>query len=161
MVAAGDIELIGEIRSATPVSEGHSALLLGSAGTLRLQGRLPFQTILVPDAVEGGQDNQIEGVRGQSLLYQGRFTPGLAPGADFEVVGVLPWRQLPAYLDSGFLEVVGLDDGLEIAWQATSADAIRGEVPDLSPGRVGRWRPARGRARRGRPVLSIAGAPCN
>ena len=145
MVAAGDIELIGEIRSATPVSEGHSALLLGSAGTLRLQGRLPFQTILVPDAVEGGQDNQIEGVRGQSLLYQGRFTPGLAPGADFEVVGVLPWRQLPAYLDSGFLEVVGLDDGLEIAWQATSADAIRGEVPDLSPGRVGRWRPARGR----------------
>lgn len=145
LVSAGDLELRGAITGSTPVSEGQSALLLATAGSLRLHGSLPFQTILVPEAREGSSGNRIEGVRGQSLLYQGRFTPGLARGADFEVVGVLPWRQLPPRLDSGRLEVGGLDGDLTVLWQATSADAIRGEHPDLSPGRVGRWQPARDR----------------
>jgi hypothetical protein len=145
LVAAGDIELRGAVTSSTPVSEGQSLLLLATAGSLRLHGTLPFQTILVPEARDAGSGNRIEGVRGQSLLYQGDFTPGLAEGSDFQVVGVLPWRQLPSHLDSGLLEVGVLEGDLSVLWQATSADAIRGEHPDLSPGRVGRWQPARDR----------------
>jgi len=151
MVAAGDIQVGGEIQSEMAVSETQSALLLATAGSLRLRGSLPFQTILVPDTVENGvaapagSASRIEGVRGQTLLYQGRFTPGVARGADFDVVGMLPWRQLPAHLDSGVLEIGGLTGDLSIVWQATAADPIRGEHPDLSPGRVGRWQPARDR----------------
>ncbi len=154
LVAAGDIELRGAVTSSTPVSEGQSLLLLATAGSLRLHGTLPFQTILVPEARDAGSGNRIEGVRGQSLLYQGDFTPGLAEGSDFQVVGVLPWRQLPSHLDSGLLEVGVLEGDLSVLWQATSADAIRGEHPDLSPGRVSRWQPTRDRD------VLVTGAGC-
>jgi len=145
LVAAGSVQLLGQIESEASVVEGSSALLIAFAGTLDLQGSVPFQTILVPDAHDGGLESQIEGVRGQSLLYQGRFTPGLAVGAELEVVGLLPWRQLPAHLASGLLEVAGRRGDVSIAWQSTSADAIRGEVPDMSPGRVSRWQSVRDR----------------
>lgn len=151
LVAAGDIQVGGEIKSEMAVAETQSVLLLATAGSLRLRGGLPFQTILVPDTEElgtagpAGSASRIEGVRGQTLLYQGRFTPGVARGGDFDVAGMLPWRQLPAHLDSGTLEIGGLIGDLSIVWQATAADPIRGDHPDMSPGRVGRWQPARDR----------------
>lgn len=144
IVAASDIRIDGQIASATAVSPADTALLLATAGWLRLHGTLPFQSVLVAEA-RGGESSRIEGVRGQSRPYPASFRVGLAEGADFEVEGVLPWRRLPPHLDSGLLQLAEQSGDMSIEWQSTSADAIRGEVPDLSEGHVGSWQFARDR----------------
>jgi hypothetical protein len=143
IVAAGDLQVLGDIDSKAAISGSETALLLAAAGRLRLYGGLPFQSVLVVDA--RGGDSRIEGVRGQSRPYPASFEVGLAVGSDFEVQGVLPWRRLPAHLDSGQLQIGDQSGDLSIVWQSTSADAIRGELPDLTEGHVGSWQYARDR----------------
>ena len=143
VVAAGDIQVHGDIVSSAAIASNQTALLLASAGWLRLHGGLPFQSVLVAEARDGDASSRIEGVRGQSRPYPASFTVGLADGADFEAEGLLPWRRLPLHLDSGLLQIGEQSNGLTIAWQATAADAIRGELPDLTVGHIGRWQYAR------------------
>lgn len=143
LVAAGDIHVAGVIETDAIVAESQTPLLLATASTLRLQGTLPFQTILVAEARDGDTASRIVGARGQSRPYLASFTEGPAPGSDFTVEGVLPWRQLPQHLDSGLLKFAERTGDLTISWQATPADAIRGDYPDLTAGRIGRWRVAR------------------
>lgn len=145
VVAAGDLHVRGDIESSTAISGSETALLLATAGWLRLHGSLPFQSVLVAEAGGGDSGSRIEGVRGQSKPYPASFKVGLAEGADFEVQGVLPWRRLPPHLDSGLLQIGAQSGDLSIVWQATSADAIRGELPDLTEGHIGRWQYARDR----------------
>lgn len=145
MVAAGDVQIEGQVTTDTEVESGRSALLLASAATLRLRGSLPFQTMLVVEARSGEAGSRIDGARGQSRVYPATFTPGLAPGSDFEVVGLLPWKQIPNHRDSGTLHLGNQSRGLQVEWQPTPADPIRGESPDTSAGRMGRWQSARDR----------------
>ena len=145
IVAAGDLQVRGDIESTTAISESETALVLATAGWLRLHGSLPFQSVLVADARGGQTTSRIEGVRGQSRPYPASFEVGLAEGSDFEVEGVLPWRRLPPHLDSGLLQIGDQSGDLSIVWQSTSADAIRGEFPDLTEGHLGRWQYARDR----------------
>jgi hypothetical protein len=143
LVAAGDIQVNGDIVSTSVVAQSQTALLLATAGWLRLNGNLPFQSVLVAEVRNGDMRSRIEGVRGQSRPFPAFFTSGLAEGADFEVQGLLPWRQLPPHLDSGLLQIGDLAGNITIVWQATAADAIRGEHPDLTVGHIGRWQYAR------------------
>ncbi|MFT4512658.1 MAG: hypothetical protein ACI89X_000782 [Planctomycetota bacterium] len=145
VVAAGDLRVRGDIKSTTAISESETALMLATAGWLHLQGSLPFQSVLVAEARGGESTSRIEGVRGQSRPYPASFNVGLAKGADFEVVGVLPWRRLPPHLDSGLLQIGDQSGDLSIVWQSTAADAIRGELPDLTEGHIGGWQYARDR----------------
>ena len=145
LVAAGDVQIYGEITSSASISESETALLLATAGWLRLHGELPFQSVLVADSRGVGSVSRIEGVRGQSKPYPAAFTVGLAAGAEITFRGVLPWRQLPSHLDSGVLQIGDVPRPFVVEWQATSADAIRRERPDLRTDRIGRWQPARDR----------------
>lgn len=174
IVAAGDLEIRGDVQSAAAISGSETALLLATAGWLRLHGSLPFQSVLVAEARGGESSSRIEGVRGQSRPYPASFTVGLAEGANFEVEAVLPWRRLPPHLDSGMLQLGDRSGDLAIVWQATAADAIRGELPDLAEGHIGRWQYARdgdvlvagggafvrlrvtGRVRHGEPLPSLS-----
>jgi len=40
--------------------------------------------------------------------------------------------------DGGVLRLVDVEDGLQVQWQVTGADAVRAGEPGLTPGRVGR-----------------------
>ena len=142
VVAAGGVAVLGRIESACDLAGGETALLLASASGLELRGALPLQTMLVVEA-GGGDEGLIAGARGPSPVYPATFTPGLAPGSDFDVVGVLPWRQLPLDQDAGVLQLGDGRSAVAVDWQATTADPIRGESPDTGAGRVGRWQPAR------------------
>ncbi len=144
LVAAGDLQVYGDITSSASISESETPLLLATAGWLRLHGELPFQSVLVVDPADRGGWH-IEGVRGQSKPYPAAFTVGLAAGAEIAFQGLLPWRQLPSHLDSGVLQIGDVPSELAVEWQATAADAIRRELPDLRTDRIGRWQPARDR----------------
>ncbi|MCB9877398.1 MAG: hypothetical protein H6835_07330 [Planctomycetes bacterium] len=144
VLAAGDVHVEGALTVERQASEGETQLLLAAAGRMSLRGTLPVNTLLVVDAAVVGGDALIEGPRGQSRAWSATFTRGLAAGADFEVRGVLPWRCLPSYEDHGLLRLVDSEPMgvFEVAWQATSPDALsRG--PDLSPGHTTRWQQAR------------------
>lgn len=145
IVAAGDVQVLGTIAADVEITGSETSLLLASAANLRLRGTLPFQTMLVVEARSGEPGSRIDGARGQSRVYPATFTPGLASGSAFDVVGLLPWRQLPDHRDSGTLHLGGLGRGLSVEWQSTPADPIRGESPDTSAGRMGRWQAARDR----------------
>ncbi len=142
VVAAGAVAVLGRVESDADLAAGRTSLLLASASALELQAVLPLQTMLVVEAGEGSL-RRISGARGSARVYPATFTPGLAAGSDFEVVGVLPWRQLPVDQDAGVLQLGDGRSTLAVDWQATSADPIRGESPDTGAGRVGRWQPAR------------------
>ena len=140
VVAAGDIDVAGRITASVVASEDATNLLLACAGSLDLRPRaeLPFQTVL---AVESGQPeggNAIRGMRGQSVLVLASFTYGLAERAEFEVRGLLPWRQLPWDRDAAALQAVDADSSIQCSWQTVPADPIRRGEPDLTVGRRSR-----------------------
>ena len=135
LLAAGNVDLRGDVRSDVAIGSSQTVLLVATAARLQLQGSTPFQTMLVAD--------RIDGPRGQSLAYAASWTYGLADGAAFGVHGTLPWRRLPEHLAGGSLQVIEPRGELAVAWQATPADPVRGERPDLAAGRIGRWQTAR------------------
>ena len=59
LVAAGDVQIYGEITSSASISESETALLLATAGWLRLHGELPFQSVLVADSRGVGSVSRI------------------------------------------------------------------------------------------------------
>ncbi|MEC9047368.1 MAG: Ig-like domain-containing protein [Planctomycetota bacterium] len=154
IVAAGSIQIDGEILRRAAPAPGQSALLLASGADLKLGGALPLNTMLALESGRRGGGGSIYGVRGAARVYPVTFTYGVAPGASFVVSGMLPWRRLPEYVDGGVLQVGGVAGEVEVEWQATPADPIRGSVPDLSQGRPGRWQAARS----GDVVVAGAGA---
>lgn len=147
VVAAGLVCVEGAVVAGGEVPADRTPLLLAGAAGLELRGELPFQTVLAVETGPGPGGATIEGARGQSKVYPATFTPGLAPGSDFEVTGLLPWQQMPAHRDSGVVQLEASGAGVRAEWQVTSPDPIRGETPDLSVGRMGRWQVARDRDR--------------
>jgi len=144
LVAAGGIELLGDIRAEAKAQDDQTPLLLATASRMQLLGALPFQTMLVAESAPGEPGaSRIEGARGQSQAYAATFTYGVADGASFDVSGELPWRQLPAHVDAGRLQIVEPSGAIDIAWQAAPVDPIAGDRPDVGVGRVGRWQGAR------------------
>ena len=143
LLAAGDIEVRGNIVTDTRVSESDTVLMVATCGRLALRGALPFQTVLVVEESPEGVGGGIDGPRGQSLAYPASFTYGVAAGADFAVRAVLPWRQLPPHRDRGAVRIVEPSGELTMSWQATPADAMRADRPDLTAARMGRWQTTR------------------
>lgn len=143
VLAAGDIDLPGRIDTATAVPADHTVLLLATAGRLRLSGNVPFQTMLAVEARNGGSVPTIEGSRGQSRTYATTFTYGVSPAAAITVRGVLPWRQLPLHRDGGHVQVIEATGDVQLAWQSAPPDALRGDRPDVSAGRIASWQPVR------------------
>lgn len=143
LLAAGDIELRGSIEAGAPVPGDHTVLLLATAGRLRLFGSAPFQTMLAVEARNGASSTTIDGTRGQSRAYATTFTYGLSPGTAMVVRGVLPWRQLPLHRDGGRVQWIEATGDLQMAWQSAPPDALRGDRPDVSTGRVASWQPVR------------------
>lgn len=145
VVAAGDIEIRGAVRAATPPGAELTSLLLASAAAIdlrSLQGELPFHTMLAVESEGEQAAGAIRGSRGQSLVFVTSFTYGAAPGADFSVTGTLPWRQLPADRNGGVVHLVEASGDLQVAWQSTPEDPVRKHQPDLTVGRVSRLQPA-------------------
>ena len=143
VVAAGAVVVEGAIqREGGSGSDGAALLLAGIAG-ISLEGPLPPRTMLVVETRFPGAGAEIRGARGASRVYPATFTDGLAPGSSFAVAARLPWRQLPAHIDAGLLQVEHVAPGVRIDWQSTAADPISGASPDLREGRMGRWQPIR------------------
>jgi hypothetical protein len=156
IVAAGDIHVLGSVRAEAPALAEHTSLLLASAGAIELDAQLPFHTLLAFEDGGGDATNSgIRGARGQALVVPTTFTYGVPAGAEFEVRGHLPWRQLPADHDGGVLQLRGASAGLQVAWQFAPPDAVRRDRPDLAVGRVGRWSPATDRTPIGVPASSF------
>ena len=123
---------------------------------IELDAQLPFHTLLAfEDGVGEAANSSIRGARGQALVVPTTFTYGVPAGAEFEVRGHLPWRQLPADHDGGVLQLHGASAGLQVAWQFAPPDAVRRDRPDLAVGRVGRWSPATDRTLIGVPASSF------
>jgi|GEM_PF-2712367 len=144
VVAAGPVSVEGSIVHVGELGPTQTALLLASATGLVLNGSLPLKTMLVAESSPGASGATIEGALGPAQVYPATFTAGLAPGSAFNVEALLPWKQLPSYVDGGLLQIEAASSGLQVEWQSTPADPIRGASPDLSAGRMGRWQVVRG-----------------
>ncbi|MBL8755550.1 MAG: Ig-like domain-containing protein [Planctomycetes bacterium] len=143
LVAAGPITVEGRIATNAPPVDGRTTLLLASAATIDLRGPIPFQTLLAVEANDEATAMAIRGARGQSIVFDPTFTYGPAPGAEFVVRALTPWRALPIDRDSGRAHLVEPSPELKVAWQVAPADPARDHQPDLTLGRVGRLQPLR------------------
>jgi hypothetical protein len=140
LVAAGAVIVRGRIELAGELAGDHSALTVASAGGIQLLGEpLPYNTILaVEPPWSAVAEPAIVGLRGQVATTVVTFTYGMAAGGQWKVRCASPWRALPMDRDGGVLRLVDVEDGLQVHWQVTGADAVRVGEPDLTPGRVGR-----------------------
>lgn len=136
LFAAGDVELRGRVHASDAIDATATALVIASAGQVQLGGELPFRTVL---AVHPAPPRPaITGPRGQAQVRAVTFTHGVPAGVTCRVRGLSEWLQMPEGREVGVVRLVDAAPGLRIWWQAAPADAIRPEVPDLSPGRTGR-----------------------
>jgi hypothetical protein len=140
LVAAGDVAIGGVVAAASPPSDDATSLLIAAAGAIdlrELDGELPFHTLLArePNGERGGG---ILGVRGQSLVFEAAFTPGVPAGAELVVRGATTWRQLPWDRDGGVVHVVSPTPDVQVCWQSAPADPVHRTAPDLSIGKVSR-----------------------
>ncbi len=142
LLAAGDVHLSGRVTTDTTAEGDSTPFVVAAAGHVHLGGELPFRTLLAVEASRaGGAGPAVHGPRGQTLLRSVEFTYGLAPGTTCEARGFSPWQQLPDGRGGGVVQVRDGDAELRLSWQATPADAIVADAPDLTPGRTGRLQP--------------------
>jgi hypothetical protein len=145
-VAAGPVELAGEVAAEPAPALDAASLLVASGAQIDLrgmQGELPFRTVLAVDEAIAGEQPAVLGARGQSVVVPVVFSYGLPPGASCAVEAELPWRELPSDRAAALLHVSGADGRLAATWQVAPADPLRQGQPDLTIGRVGRWQSAR------------------
>jgi hypothetical protein len=135
VLAAGDLHVDGAVRTQRPTPADTSPLTLLCAGRMHLHGELPFHTLLAIESQLDGR-SAILGARGQAVVGPPAiFTDGIAPGTDFWVRGLTPWRQLPADRDGGTVRLVDADAGLGVSWQGAPADPVEPGEPDRRVGR--------------------------
>src|SRR5262245_31829978 len=129
MVAAGDVQVRGTVKAATPVAAESTLLTLATTGRMDLNGALPFNTILALEA----EGPAVKGVLGQSKVVWATFTYGIARGATFVAGGFTCWRQLPWDRDGGLVQA-DADPEVRFGWQSAPADVNRRSEPDLRRG---------------------------
>jgi hypothetical protein len=142
LLAAGDLQISGEVHAEVPVRDGATPLVVASAAQIRLAGELPYRTLLVVEAGarDGGQA-RVVGPRGQTLLRSAWFRYGAAPGASLAAESYGEWVQIPDGCSVAAVQLEGAAEGLEVAWQAAPADPVLRERPDPAAERRSRWEP--------------------
>ncbi|MFN7591361.1 MAG: Ig-like domain-containing protein [Planctomycetota bacterium] len=137
LFAAGDVVIEGAVEVDAAVGDGQVPLWIGAADQLHLFGPVPFQTLLVVEADTQRDAPRVFGSRGQSIIRLGAFRYG-CKAPELRVRAETPWRQMPRDHDRGVLQF-DVDEGLAVAWQATTPDPARPSLPNRAFGSAGRW----------------------
>lgn len=142
VLAAGDVQIGGEVHAEVPAGDGATPFVVASAAQIRLGGELPYRSLLVVEA--GGRDGgqaRVVGPRGQTLLRSAWFRYGAAPGAELTAEAFGEWVQIPDGCSVAAVQLEVAGEGLEVAWQTAPADPVLRDRPDAAPARRSRWEP--------------------
>lgn len=148
VLAAGDLAVEGEIRTAAPAAPGTTSLVLASGGQLQLGGELPYRTVLVMDAqASTATSARIVGPRGQAILRTAQFGATTTVAAGVAGDAVTNWVRVPDNQTLGEFAMEDASPGFAVAWQQAPPHAVALGTPDESPLRVTPFQRVRDRER--------------